>query len=207
VRTYWGIVLSVIDPELRQRARRRQNQRMVLALALALVSIIVIEGLGLWRGSLPRTHSDHPNWPLRLAILAFPLALVAVTFGLLLLLRRRGVAWLQPPPAMGLDRRHRRRLLRAVRKGDHLAGPEGEIAIDLARRIVNTRWIYLLLPILFAVEAAQILSGGVGPLLGWFTLACFALAVIALAAGWRDVRRARLYLWTRSEGEHRPRQG
>lgn len=185
----------MIDPELQQLARRRQNRRFAwVALAAPLIWIVVL----VWWASRYADRGepapwDDPRWPRLLLFAAVPLVLVGIEIAVLLWLRTRGVGWLQPSPAGGLERGDRRRLLRAVRKGEQLPGRDGELARDMAERLVRQRWVFLLAPVLLVLEAPLIVMHGLD-LAGVLVLMGVALLLLALPFGWRDVRCARRYL-------------
>jgi hypothetical protein len=185
----------VVDPELQRLARRRQNRRLALVLPIVLVPWVVVLGWTVWQA---HAYADGSSWALgktpRLLIFA---AILLVFFGLelavFLWLRRRGVRWLQPSPSLGLDRRERRRLLRAIRQGEPLSGHDGELARDLAQRLVQQRWLVGVILVALVLEVAVVLLRGLDAF-GVLLLIVAVLAAVAIPLSVRDVRRARTYL-------------
>ena len=174
----------MIDGETQQRARRAQNRRLALVSALLAVTFV-----GFAVVEVRRRGASLAVF----AVLAFPVVLTVLMVGLVLLLRHRGVYALQPAASAGLDRHHRKALLRAVRSGRHLQGQDEALALDTARRLAGTRWMLWWAPLMAALFAAQAIGRGLSGLGGLSLLAAVAV-LAALPLAWRDVRAARRYL-------------
>lgn len=197
----------MIDPELQRLARRRQNRRLALVLPLALVPLVVVIAWAAWQSS----NGDVPPWgnlktPRLLIFAAIPILIIAVELGVLLWLRRRGVRWLQPSPALGLKRRDRRRLLCAIRRGEPLPGRDGELARDLAQRLAQQQgWLIVALAAVVVLEVVLGVPHG-SDAIDVLALVIALLAAVALPFAVRDVRRARRYLELEEKPMHRPEE-
>ncbi len=182
----------VIDDELLARARKAQNRRLALIFGFVVVVSVGFVVVELNRYGPP---DRSPNPLLYVAVLAMPLVLTVLMFGVVLLLRRRQVGMFQPSAAAGLDRDGRRRALRAIRSGQHLQGRDEEVALDTARTLVNLRWTLFVYPPILGLTALQALTDELDAV-GVVILLCAVSALVALLLTCRDIRRARAYLAT-----------
>ena len=112
----------MIDQAVLDRAWQRQRQRVLVVCAVILVMPVVLV-LAATRFS---DRSDgHRIAILMLVEIGISVGVVVVLLATMHLLRRRGIV---PAPLLGLDKRGRKRVLRAVRTGRHLHGPEEAVA-------------------------------------------------------------------------------
>jgi hypothetical protein len=123
-----------------ETARRRQNRRLVVVTASLVVLPLTgaLVGLAVWR---PEAQLSPVAVLLVLAVALLGPLLGA---GLVTAARRRGATWVQPSPLMGLDRGHRRRILKALRRGEPIAAADREVAAHLVNQVRRNRWLPLM---------------------------------------------------------------
>jgi hypothetical protein len=156
-------------------ARHRQNQRMVIVSA----ALTVLPVVGIFTVLAIRQPSLRLSPAVVLLILAVALSGPLLGAGGVALLRRRGAAWAQPSPVFGLDRRTRRQLLRALRRGRPIPPEQREIAAHLAEQIRRARWTPLLCSAPLLLQSIYLGRDG------WQGMfAKVAVAVGVLLAGW-----------------------
>jgi hypothetical protein len=156
-------------------ARQRQNRRLLgVAVGVPLLSLVTL---------LIVLAIQRPG--LRLSPLTFLLVLAFVAAGpvlgvvLVQVARRRGATWVQPSPFLALERRNRRRLLRAMRRGEPIAPADLPVAAHLAAQIRRARWT----PVMCAAPMfVQLLYIGRPGFLGEFAIATVAAGICL--AGW-----------------------
>ncbi|WP_285620206.1 hypothetical protein [Kineosporia sp. NBRC 101677] len=179
--------------EIGARAKRRTDRWFFGTMIVCLL----VTPLAVAMGIIAAEDSDDggtPWWVWLLITLAGVLPIL-VTLPVFWWLRRRGVRWLSPVLAAGVDRERRKAINKAIRSGQAVEPRDQPLAQDLAERTVMQRWtLYLLLPVMVLISANRLLSDervlvadlfvGVGAL-GFFC---------SLPFTWRNVRRAKAWL-------------
>lgn len=143
------------------------------------VALTVLPVVGVFTVLAIRQPSLRLSPALVLLILAVALSGPLLGVGGVALVRRRGAAWAQPSPVFGLDRRTRRQLLRALRRGRPIPPEQREIAAHLAEQIRRARWTPLLCSAPLLLQSIYLGRDG---LQGMF--AKVAVPVGVLLAGW-----------------------
>jgi hypothetical protein len=124
--------MSVSDPTetVIRRARRRHTWQLISTSVTVFLVLSVM-------AALEEGRLDGGGLAVRLAVTAAALTVVTlVLFGL----RRAGARWLQPAPAMGLDRAERRAIARALRPGGVVAPEHRASTVAVARDLTRYRW-------------------------------------------------------------------
>jgi hypothetical protein len=122
------------SPEGTHQLARRRHTRQLITSA---VSVFVVLGVI----ALLEDHGDGPldtgRFAVRLAVTAVVMILVTLA---MLGLRRAGVRWLQPSPAMGLDRSERRAAAQALRPGGVVSPEHRASTVMVARDVRRYPW-------------------------------------------------------------------
>lgn len=163
--------------ELQRRAFRRHVLLGLAAVAVTLAMAAVAAGVIGLRASGPDPGLGVGWWLLFTVLVLLPVALI---LGMLRLQQRERFSWLPGPGLLlGADRATRRRVGRAVRRGDlPVEEPERALVLDTARRTVALRWSR----IVFALTAV---TQGLNSLVQHPGFLCWILAgnAVLLAVG------------------------
>ncbi len=183
--------MTEADADVAALARRRQGRHfagatLLLAFFGPLLALLVL------LSRHDRSLGDVPlgAWAEFCLIALVPVASAAA----LIWARQRGVGWLQPVLVTGVERHRRRRIRQAIRTNQPVHPGDQVIAVDLARRMVQQRWIFAGLTHL-AVFVGVLTLLGDGPwaavlgVLGVLSLLIFAAPFVTL-----NVQRARRWL-------------
>jgi hypothetical protein len=171
---------------------RRKQDRHFAGVAFFLAFFGPLLGLFVLLSRDDRSLGDVPvgAWAQFCLTAFFPVALAVA----LMWARQRGVSWLQPVLVTGVGRDRRRRIRKAVRTNQRVHPSDQVIAADLARRMVQRRWIFSVLTQV-AVFIGVLVLLGVGPwaaLLG--VLSVLSLLIFAAPFVTLNVQRARRWL-------------
>ncbi|GAB6897038.1 hypothetical protein [Kineosporia succinea] len=177
------------DMDVAREARRRQ-QRILLITYPMLVLLMPLVFVGFMLTS-DESFADLPvvGWLFVAFMVLVPLLMVLGA----LWLRQRGVSWMQPPLAMGVDRARRKRIVTSIRAGEPVAPDDEVVARDTARRLQQQRWLPCLWIVLAGLSVVQfaLVEQDVP-----HTIAMVGFGMAALSAPWalRDARRGRRWL-------------
>ncbi|MGH8888189.1 MAG: hypothetical protein ACRDV3_00325 [Acidothermaceae bacterium] len=167
-----------MDPDIERRAQVRGRQINKMVYAVSAIVLVIATGVGAGMAA----HDGHST--------AGHAALVAVVFlvvygaifgGIGLLLRRLGRrrGWWRPSPMLALDRRERRRVWRAARRGEPLTQTESEIVQAHVSRMHRRRWLAWFYPAITVFEITEAITDAHQR---WLFVASACLFAIAGAA-------------------------
>ena len=186
--------MTETEPDIAAVARRRQDHRLrrlvgFLLLGGPLCALIVLVGeLSRHDHSLGDVHWE--GWLLLGVIAVVPAAMG----GLMIWLGRRGVGWYQPLLVAGVDQERSRSIRDAIKEGRPVEAQDQPIAVELARRTVQQRWVvyamvFTLMPVISTTVEGH--SFGFPQALA---VVGIAGVVLSLPFALRDIRRARRWL-------------